>query len=419
MAGTSRLVDKRRDRIFNIYRHLPALGKGSDVSAPLQHEQLRSRKRWTEVLHEVFLPEGYPQSVSKDYARYQFFDSLQAFCSSITGLLAHRAILQGVGVGNELATATSAIFQWAIRDGTGMLSRVGFAWATGSDLDVNSKTWRYAADVLNDLAMSLEMLTIHLPPHFFLPSICTASVLRALVGVAGGATRASLTEHQALRGNMADVSAKDGSQETAVALLGMLVGIALAPVESLMWLWLLFALATFVHLLANYLAVSSVVLTTFNPQRLHLVVDHHARTGQWLSPEQAAARESIFTRLTLFGKLFSQVKFGVPIHDLQLTTAQLAELASPSPTSLQAIIAPLRRDSGFARRTPRAVGVALAQRVTEPFTQIRIYLQAYGDVSPEQAERDLRQLESHGWSTSQHKLGLSEWRFDITDMASS
>jgi len=38
--------------------------------------------------------------------------------------------------------------------------------------------------------------------------VCT----QAVVGVAGGATRAALTQHQARRNNMADVSAKDGSQ---------------------------------------------------------------------------------------------------------------------------------------------------------------------------------------------------------------
>ena len=37
-------------------------------------------------------------------------------------------------------------------------------------------------------------------------------VWKAVVGVAGGATRAALTQHQARRNNMADVSAKDGSQ---------------------------------------------------------------------------------------------------------------------------------------------------------------------------------------------------------------
>lgn len=44
---------------------------------------------------KAFLPEGYPHSVSKDYFEYQKWDSLQALCSSVTGLLSTRAILQG------------------------------------------------------------------------------------------------------------------------------------------------------------------------------------------------------------------------------------------------------------------------------------------------------------------------------------
>lgn len=35
----------------------------------------------------------------------------------------------------------------------------------------------------------------------------------------GGATRAAMTQHHAVRGNMADVSAKDSAQETAVNLI--------------------------------------------------------------------------------------------------------------------------------------------------------------------------------------------------------
>ena len=44
----------------------------------------------------VFLPVGYPDSVSKDYLIYQVWDTLQALCSSVTGLLSTQAILQYV-----------------------------------------------------------------------------------------------------------------------------------------------------------------------------------------------------------------------------------------------------------------------------------------------------------------------------------
>lgn len=46
--------------------------------------------------------------------------------------------------------------------------------------------------------------------------IRTFSLIQAIVGVAGGATRAALTVHQARRDNLADISAKDGSQVAAV-----------------------------------------------------------------------------------------------------------------------------------------------------------------------------------------------------------
>ena len=41
---------------------------------------------------------------------------------------------------------------------------------------------------------------------------------QSIVGVAGGATRAALTQHQARRDNMADVSAKDGSQVSSLLI---------------------------------------------------------------------------------------------------------------------------------------------------------------------------------------------------------
>jgi hypothetical protein len=53
--------------------------------------------------------------------------------------------------------------------------------------------------------------------------------MNSLVGVAGGATRAALIEHQARRNNLADVAAKDGSQETAIALLSLILGYVLTP----------------------------------------------------------------------------------------------------------------------------------------------------------------------------------------------
>lgn len=62
---------------------------------------------------------------------------------------------------------------------------------------------------LHTFIASIELLT---STSVSAAEIDCITVLQSIVGVAGGATRAALTEHQARRNNMADVSAKDGSQ---------------------------------------------------------------------------------------------------------------------------------------------------------------------------------------------------------------
>lgn len=52
------------------------------------------------------------------------------------------------------------------------------------------------------------------------------------VGVSGSATRAAVTQHQARMNNMADVSAKDGSQETLVNLIALVASLILLPIVS-------------------------------------------------------------------------------------------------------------------------------------------------------------------------------------------
>lgn len=45
--------------------------------------------------------------------------------------------------------------------------------------------------------------------------------------ISGGATRAALTQHHAVRGNLADVASKDSSQETCVNLIASFLGLYL------------------------------------------------------------------------------------------------------------------------------------------------------------------------------------------------
>uniref|UniRef100_A0A7N8YE20 RUS family member 1 n=1 Tax=Mastacembelus armatus TaxID=205130 RepID=A0A7N8YE20_9TELE len=256
----------------------------------------------------VFLPQGYPESVSDDYLQYQFWDTVQAFSSSLSGTLATQASLKGVGVGNQEATVAAATVTWLLRDGAGMLGRILFAWQKGTKLDSEAKKWRLFADVLNDIALFMEILAPYFPACFTL-IVCTAGIFKSIVGVAGGATRAALTVHQARRDNMADISAKDGSQETLVNLAGLLVSLILIPLvtDNPVLTLSIFFLFTALHLFANYKAVRSVVMETFNEARLSIVLQQYLRDKRILSPLEGNQREPVFLGKIIINVMCSSV----------------------------------------------------------------------------------------------------------------
>lgn len=78
-----------------------------------------------EAMKQTFLPEGFPSSTPPDYLPFQAWDTLQAICSYVRGMLCSAAVMRGVGVGSDQATAYGAVFMFAVRDLTGMLGGLG------------------------------------------------------------------------------------------------------------------------------------------------------------------------------------------------------------------------------------------------------------------------------------------------------
>ncbi|XP_063837664.1 RUS family member 1 isoform X2 [Ostrinia nubilalis] len=239
---------------------------------------------------KIFLPQGYPDSVSKDYIAYQVWDTAQAFCSTITGTLATQEVLRGVGVGDTAATPLAATVTWVIKDGCGHLGKIFFAFSHGTYLDAYSKKWRLYADTLNDAAMCIE-IALPLFKNYTTFALCVSTVMKAIVGVAGGATRAAMTQHHAIRGNMADVSAKDSAQETAVNLVASFAALLIITVfgNSLV----IFLLMMVLHIIFNYFAVRAVCLRTLNEPRFLQVVDTYLRQEVLPTPCEINRKEPI------------------------------------------------------------------------------------------------------------------------------
>ncbi|KAI0213389.1 hypothetical protein LSAT2_001582 [Lamellibrachia satsuma] len=211
-----------------------------------------------------------------------------------------------------------------------------------SDFAANCQ--EFFADILNDLAIFLEILAPYFTLYFTF-IICIAGLLKALVGVAGGATRASLTQHQTRRNNMADVSAKDGSQETLVNLLALLCNLALIPMVTgkPLVIWTLFFIFTILHLYANYRAVAAVTMETFNPTRLHIVLQCYLSSGfEFVTSVRSANRlEPILMRTR---RQFS-VNLGTPVSVIARNFGQLKTLVTLYEDCNYLLGVDLRKDS--------------------------------------------------------------------------
>ena len=269
------------------------------------------------IVKDVFLPQGYPDSVHPDYIAYQIWDTVQAFASTIMGTLTTHSIMQGVGVGEAAATPLAAAITWILKDGTGMVGRIVFAWWNGTDLDGQCKKWRLFADILNDLAMGIELLLPYFS-SYSLVILCISTAMKSIVGVAGGATRAALTQHQALQNNLADVSAKDGSQETCVNLIASFVGILILSIfHSGRYIMELYLFLVAVHLYANYSAVKALRLNSLNEDRLALIVKSYVTNETIPEPDEVNKKESVllFAKPTISICGFN-VKMGVSLAAL-------------------------------------------------------------------------------------------------------
>ncbi|KAK2763912.1 hypothetical protein FQN54_009531 [Arachnomyces sp. PD_36] len=281
---------------------------------------------FTSILN-VFLPVGYPHSVTKDYIEYQIYDSLQAFSSSIAGLLSSRAVLEGVGVGDASASPTAALLLNILQESMGRIATILFAHRLGTSLEPECKMYRLAADVLNDSSMIFDCLSPALPkgPRVMLLSL--SSVLRALCGVAAGSSKASLSAHFARWQNLGELNAKDSSQETVISLMGMLAGsLVVSYITSPLATWIALLFLLTIHIATNYLAVRAVCMTSLNRQRANIVFSTLYDEDRIPSVEEVSQKERIFERDGVLrwkasSTSLGYARIGAPLKELLLTAS--------------------------------------------------------------------------------------------------
>ncbi|KAK9855805.1 hypothetical protein WJX84_006945 [Apatococcus fuscideae] len=395
------------------------------ATGSLHQEQQLSRSSWRQAFVAAFLPEGFPASTPPDYLAFQVWDSIQALSSYIRGMLSSQAILKGVGVGQQAATPLSAVFQFFLRDLTGMLGGMLFAFWQGSGLDMYAKQWRLFADILNNIGYTLEMIS-PIFPKYFLFLACLGSLARAVTGVAGGATRAALTQHFAIKGNAADISAKEATQETATTLVGMLLGMLLtkSASEAPFFATLAFGLLTLLHVMANIQAMRSLQLQSINPYRLRKLLEAFFNQAPIPSPAQMAAQDALLPPVIMeawrswflspYRRPILKVHLGVPLHSLD-----------------QNLAAKLHKDHRYILGVEAGVCKVVLRDDAGPMDMLNATFEAYArsQIAPSRMpssqsqvsedhptwNKDIfqgfcSQLSAAGWSLEKTILAQSQWR---------
>jgi len=140
-----------------------------------------------------------------------------------------------------------------------------------------------------------------------------------MCGVAAGATRGLITVHFCENGgDFAEVQAKEGTQETAITLVGCVLGIALSDLVNATparrWAW--FVLLTFIHVVSNFHAVSVIKFRSLNLPRLKFVVDVFNSTGTVPSPAETSENVWSWWRYKRWS-VGSQLQTGMEIKEIK------------------------------------------------------------------------------------------------------
>jgi len=275
----------------------------------IKNVELKTQKKG--IIRDVFLPVGFPHSVSEDYVTYQVWDSAQALCSSIMSALSANSVFKGIGVGDEGASALSATTNWILRQGLGKCASISFAYQAGSKMGADSKRYRLLADIVNDIALTVNLISAFLPYTIRPYVYAVSSTCWSIVGIAGSCTRTALTIHQARANNAADVQAKDQSQETLVELVGLVLSYVIVSVigDSPTLVLSLFVAFMAMHLTCNFKAVKSVKQSTLNITRARLLVSEYTKNGRVPSVDALNRMEPVVVPLWTPKKITIGAKF--------------------------------------------------------------------------------------------------------------
>jgi len=221
----------------------------------------------------MFLPEGYPDSVSGDYLEYQIWDTLQGFLGYLRGIILGMSYLKGMGVGSATSSITNAMFILLTRDSVGVVSGLAIGVPTFtvpfSDLQ-RLRHYRIASEVIRIAAGGLEIYASVHSREWFLQLSCIIVMLNTVAGVMATQTRSALVTHFACKNNVADCAAKEANQDRGVKVVGIPLAVLLLAHlgDDIQAIMTVYTMLVALQLVCNVLAVRALRLPGDQPVAL-------------------------------------------------------------------------------------------------------------------------------------------------------
>lgn len=179
-------------------------------------------------LRRIFLPAGYPESVSRDYAPFIRWHLGSLVFRNVLEVLTSQSLLVALGMGSAPgALPLTAATKWVLKDGLGSLATLAAGSLGGQKYDEDPKRWWAATNALEDTARAIELATPAFPAAF-LPLAASATFVRsaALTG-RGSLMNGTFMQHLSRNENLGDVRAKLEVQGRWLALVALPVGIGI------------------------------------------------------------------------------------------------------------------------------------------------------------------------------------------------
>ncbi len=374
-------------------------------------------ERVGETARDLFLPQNYPNSVSKDYTATRAWWFARDVFSNAVGYCSGAAIGSALGIHPVWGGAGMASFNM-IRDRTSQT--VGFASSfLTPTADKNPRPWIVTGELLESAGMTLETAAASYSDQL-LPIALSASVIRVVAGAMKGAWMANIGPRQAISDNLGEVGAKNGNQGFVASLLGAGIGMAAhsalssaigtGPASTL-----IAAVGSVGAIFSTSMMVNSLNMNPVNETAIDRLAESLDKNGEVVKPFSSVWRE-----LPSMAR-FSQYPMGLSVEPLlkdEKRFKELEQMYSGRKYMMDIVddepYVVLAQDSQAADRFQAALQCAFLTRLKkndETLSNKELVEQSLAK-TPGDAVALLERMEKAGWSTDMVRVDDSGIRVD-------